>query len=157
MSPQQILLMRHAEKPDDPTDPGLSEQGIARAKQLADYIPNNFGQPDFIFAAALSKHSARSYETVKPLSLKIGITIDATNADQDYSALASKLLSDSRYSQKRIVICWHHGNIPFLAHALMAKAGDYPDPWNPAVFNLMLHFEYASEIAPTVVSVTEPF
>src|SRR5437588_7921006 len=117
MSPQQILLMRHAEKPGDPTDPDLSVQGVARAKQLADYIPDNFGQPDFIFATALSRHSARPYQTVEPLSLKINVPIDATNADQDYGALASELLSDSRYSQKRIVICWHHGNIPSLAHA----------------------------------------
>lgn len=38
----------------------------------------------FIFATSISKHSARPYETVKPLSNATGIPIDAIYADQDY-------------------------------------------------------------------------
>jgi hypothetical protein len=55
-----------------------------------------------------------------------------------------------------MVVCWHHGNIPSLAHALNAKTGDYPDPWDPSVFNLILQFDFLGDM-PTVTRVIEPF
>ena len=51
--PTRILVMRHAEKSDDPADPDLTSNGRKRAKALASFIPNHFGKPDFIFAAIL--------------------------------------------------------------------------------------------------------
>jgi hypothetical protein len=66
--PRFVLVMRQAEKPQDPRDPDLSSDGLARAQKLANYIPATFGAPEFIFAAAISKHSMRPYETVEPLA-----------------------------------------------------------------------------------------
>jgi broad specificity phosphatase PhoE len=157
MAPLLLLLMRHAEKPADPTDPDLAPAGLQRAKQLADYIPQAFGPFDFLFAAAISRHSARPYETMKPLSTKIGVPIDATYADNDYGALAAAVLSETRYSGKKIVIAWHHGNIPPMADALGAAVGQSPNPWNPAVFNLILKFEWGAAAQPSVTKVVEPF
>jgi len=94
--PQFILVMRHAEKPADPADPDLSSTGKERAAELAKYIPATFGDLDFLFAAAISKHSARPFETVKPLLKRTGLPIDSTVADQDYLFLASELLSDAQ-------------------------------------------------------------
>jgi phosphohistidine phosphatase SixA len=153
---QVILVMRHAEKPEDVGDPNLAPAGQARAQALAEYIPEQFFTPDFILAAAISKHSARPYETVKPLSERTGTPIDATTADQDYAFLAREIRSDARYAAKHIVVCWHHGNIPSLMRALGAAGGTYPDPWDPAVFNLILKLEFADAL-PAVVQVTEPF
>jgi phosphohistidine phosphatase SixA len=148
--------MRHAEKPDNPTDPNLTDSGQERAEKLASYIPQTFGSPDYIFAAALSKHSARPYETVEPLAKKTGKPIDATFADQDYGALASTLLSSPEYADKLVVVCWHHGNIPSLLRMLGCKAGDYPDPWDPKVFNLILKVQFAED-TPNVSRIDEPF
>lgn len=108
VSPSFLLVMRHAEKPDDPYSPDLSPPGLARAEELAKYIPRTFGTPDFIIATAISKHSARPYETVLPLAKKVGKPIDATIADQDYRALAADLMSLEKFSAKQCVICWHH-------------------------------------------------
>jgi len=154
--PRLILVMRHAEKPQDALDPNLSPSGQARAVRLETYIPQTFGA-DFILAAASSKHSARPYETVQPLSKTTGKPIDATIADQDYGFLANELLSDTIYAQKAVVVCWHHGNIPSLMHALGAKDGDYPDPWNRNVFNLILKVEFSATGAVVVSQVQEPF
>ena len=44
--PSRIILMRHADKPDDPDDPDLSAAGEARAEHLASYIPQAFAKPD---------------------------------------------------------------------------------------------------------------
>jgi phosphohistidine phosphatase SixA len=146
MDKGQILLMRHAEKADDPLNPNLSPVGRDRAQRLAQYVPGKVRQARFLFASAASKHSVRPIQTLQPLSEKIGVQIDSTFADQDYEALAHKILNDPSYDGKLVVICWHHGNIPPLAHELKAKSGDYPNPWDPKVFNLMLQFDYAHGI-----------
>jgi phosphohistidine phosphatase SixA len=157
MAPKTILLMRHAEKPNDPTDPDLSDAGFARANRLAGWLPQQLGTPEFLFASALSKHSARPFETIKPLAKALGVPIDATFADQDYSALAQELLSGSRYAGRLVLVCWHHGHIPSLASDLRAESGRYPDPWDPEVFNLILQLEYSGDGAPAITQVTEPF
>lgn len=36
-NPKLVLVMRHAEKPDDAADPNLSPTGQERAKRLANY------------------------------------------------------------------------------------------------------------------------
>jgi hypothetical protein len=59
----KLLVMRHAEKSDDPNDPHLTPPGLLRAEGLATFIPQEFGKPDYLFAASISKHSARPYET----------------------------------------------------------------------------------------------
>jgi hypothetical protein len=155
--PKFILVMRHAEKPLDPHDPNLDPAGYARATALATYLPKIFGTPDFIFAASISKHSARPYETVEPLAKQTGKPIDATIADQDYGVIASDLLSMPDYADKQVVVCWHHGNIPSMLHAMGAQAGSYPDPWDPVVFNLILKIEFPGGGAPTIAKIKEPF
>src|SRR5262249_20267362 len=134
MESGKVLVMRHAEKPDDPLDPDLSEAGRERAKKLVHYVLETFGKPQFLFASAASKHSRRPIETLEPLSKECDVDIDTSFADQDYGALAHTLHKTPIYEGALIVICWHHGNIPSLAHALKANPGDYPDPWDPSVF-----------------------
>jgi hypothetical protein len=74
-SPSRIILMRHADKPDDPDDPDLSSAGVVRAGHLATYIPQTFGKPDYIIATAHSKHSDRPLETVEPLARAVGVPV----------------------------------------------------------------------------------
>jgi broad specificity phosphatase PhoE len=151
-----ILLTRHAEKPDDPLDPNLAPAGLQRAGRLASYIPDQFGTPAFVFASAISKHSRRPYETIEPLSKACGLPIDGSFADQDYAALADELATKSQYDGKLVLICWHHGNIPSLARALNAKSGEYPNPWDATVFNLILKFDFTAGM-PEVEQIIEPF
>jgi broad specificity phosphatase PhoE len=156
MQAGELLLTRHAEKSDDPLDPDLSATGLQRAAKLVGYIQDTFGKPAFFFASAISKHSRRPYETIEPLSKACGLPIDSSFADQDYDALANELATEPQYNGKLVLICWHHGNIPPLAHALNAQQGEYPNPWDPTVFNLILKFDFTAGI-PTVGQVIEPF
>ena len=127
--PERILLMRHAEKPDDENNPDLAPAGFHRAETLPKYILSQYGRPDYIFAAANSKKSSRPYETAIPLSRQSGVAIDTTFRDKDFEGLADVLRHDNRFSGKLIVVVWHHGNIPEFAQALHARAGDYPQEW----------------------------
>src|ERR1700730_12565583 len=158
MTNARILLMRHAEKTGDPMDPNLSQDAYARAAKLAEFIPATFGIPQFLIATSISKHSVRPIETLQPLSTKIGVSVDATYADQDYSALASQLLSEPRYADAGalIVVCWHHGNNHEIEHALRAYVGSYPYPWDANVFNKILVLSYLDDGEPKISSLTEP-
>ena len=91
MAPVKILIMRHAEKPDDPSDPNLSPEGQDRAKALVTWYPETFGPPDVIFAAAISKHSERPIQTVQPLADALGLELLTPYADENYAALAEAL------------------------------------------------------------------
>jgi phosphohistidine phosphatase SixA len=143
MAPRQIVILRHAEKPDDPIDPNLSPAGKARAVMLASLIPRRFPNPDFLFASAPSKYSNRPAETLTPLAEAIGLRLDIDFADQDYGVLATDLLNKSKYDGKLVIICWHHGHIPDLALAFGASASEVAAApgmlgmhWDPSVFDL---------------------
>ena len=157
MAPRRILLLRHAEKPDDPRSPDLTEAGAARAERLALYIPATFGRPDFVFAAAVAKNSVRAYLTMRPLCDAIGVPLDASLKGKKYLDLATKLLSDITFADSLVVACWSHNELPKLADALNARKGDYPDPWDDEVFNLILQLDYNRSGDPTVTSVIQPF
>ena len=159
MAPVRVVILRHGEKPgdpsapDDPASPDLSPEGYARAQMLATKIPEKFGPLDYLFAAADSANSRRPVETVKPLAKKIGFgpdRFDKIYANKSYARLADDLLKKREYSGKLIVICWHHGNIPALGAALgatWAQLATAPEligraapglsglKWNPKVFD----------------------
>lgn len=155
--PRRILLMRHAEKTGDPKDIHLSRAGVVRAERLVQYIPETFGRPDFIFAAARSKRSIRSIETMQPLATSLGLQVDHGVEDKDFGMLIERLQSDPMFRGSTVVICWHHGKLPEIAAALGAPRGSYPDPWDDKVFNLVVDLTYGADSEPATTHVTEPF
>jgi phosphohistidine phosphatase SixA len=157
--PKRILLMRHADKTDDAQDEDLSEAGQARAEHLATYIPQTFGNPDFIIASAHSKHSNRSKETVEPLAHALGMKVQHDLEKDEFEDLVEEIFNNPDYKGKTVVICWHHGKLPAIAALLGAPAGSYPDPWPDDAYNLILDLQYDpnSGSVPTVNRVIEPF
>ena len=130
--PAKIVLLRHAEKPDDDTNPNLSPKGQLRAAGLAVLIPQLFGRPDAIFATAPSKSSDRPVETVTPLSEEVHVPIRDKWKDDEYGALAAHLLG-GKYDGEDLVVCWHHEKLPELAAAIGIKP--QPGKWPGAVFD----------------------
>jgi phosphohistidine phosphatase SixA len=157
--PKRILLMRHADKTDDPDNEDLSDAGVERAKRLATYIPETFGKPDIIVATAHSKHSDRPKETVEPLADALGLKIQHDFENKEFADLVDEIFNDPDYKNKTVVICWHHGNLPALAALLGAPTGSYPDPWPDDAFGLILQLDYDafSGSPPKVTRVIEPF
>jgi hypothetical protein len=150
MPPRQIVILRHAEKPDDIGDPHLSPAGTQRATMLATLIPQRFPNPDFLFATAPSKESNRPVETLTPLEIKCGPALNKDIADKDYKILASEMLGKPEYSGKLAIICWHHGKIPDLAMALGVPRSEVeaaPEmtgkDWNPGIFDSFWSIKFA--------------
>ncbi len=157
--PKRIILMRHADKTEDPNDEDLSDAGWDRAQRLAKYIPETFGKPDVIVATAASKHSDRPKDTVKPLADALGVKIQDYFSNKEFDDLVDEIFNDPDYKNKTVVICWHHSRLPAMAALLGAPAGSYPDPWPDDAYNLILDLQYDpfSGSPPKVTRVTEPF
>ena len=157
MPPAEIILLRHGEEPADETDPDLDQAGRNRADRLVDFIPATFGNPDFVITAAANRTSVRCYLTMRPLCTSLGMRICASLKANESQALASQLLVDDTFSNKTIVVCWTHTELPHLAEALKARRADYPRPWDESVFNLILHVRYSAPGRPSVTKVVQPF
>ena len=148
--PRQILIIRHGEKPgnaaDEDQDPAgpvakgaadLSTRGYERAGALAPYFPATFAKPDFLFATKASSSSNRPVETITPLAQALNLTINSqyANTKEDIAKLVAELQSNPMYNGKTVLICWHHGKIPKLAHDLGVSKDKITDPWPDAVFD----------------------
>ena len=156
--PRAVYLMRHAEKPDDSTDPDLSSAGKERAEKLVTYIPTLVGEDtplDYIFAAAASKYSNRSVETVTPLAEALHLAVDDTFADAAYAELAEVLRSQNVYAGKTVLICWHHEALPALARALGATQA--PARWPEGTFDRLWKLAYATDGLASLTQIDEPF
>lgn len=125
--PKQILIIRHAEKTNDADDIHLSPRGYQRARLLPTlFAPaGRLARPGFLFAAARSKHSNRSVETLEPLAQTLGLPIDHGYDDDEYRDLARRLKA-RKYADAVALVCWHHSSIPALAKALGVKAAALP-------------------------------
>ncbi len=138
------MIIRHAEKPAD-KDPNLSPRGFERAAALATALPAHFPHPDFLIATKRSAHSDRPMETITPLARALHEEIEHSVKDDDVAELARSILTDPRYAGKTVLIAWHHGKIPELAHALGAK--DAPDAWDEKAFDRVWKIRYEKGVA----------
>ena len=145
--PKHVLIIRHAEKPpEEENSIHLSFKGRERANELyrlfkaSDDRPVLMAAPDFIFAAKMSKNSNRSVETVTPLARRLKRSINAEYDDEDFEKLAREILENRKYSEKTILISWHHSSIPELANRLKAEGA--PKKWKDAVFDRVWQIDY---------------
>jgi broad specificity phosphatase PhoE len=116
-----VLIIRHAENPE--SGKGLSPRGKERAEAYKNYFLNftvdsKRLEPDVIFAANDSKHSHRPRLTVQPFAKAAKLPIDSRFHHNQFAELAAELRATQQ--GKRVLICWHHGEIPALLRALGA-------------------------------------
>lgn len=125
--PSVIMLIRHGED-EGQRDYHLSQRGQQRSEALPKLFGSRLPKPDVIIASRATKGSNRPVETVEPLARALGLSIDHQFRDDDFRALAERLLLDGRYDGKAVLVCWHHGKLPKLAKALGVKnAPAWPD------------------------------
>ncbi len=143
-----VLLIRHAEKSGDPLDVALTPAGEARAQAYVAYFrnlprgPAPVATPTHLIAATDSVHSTRSRLTLEPLAASLDVPLDLSVADHDFQRLADRLLGDSHYDSATTMICWHHGQILALAHALGAPPSSLPAIWPDPIFGWLLRLDF---------------
>jgi len=145
--PAAIILLRHADKPEDPSDVHLSPAGVKRAEVLVSFITTDtamtrLGLPVAIFATKTAKdgNGQRTQETVAPLSRRLGVPVQTPFRTKDYASLAKLIFGNTTYAGKTVLICWNHEKIPQLAKAL----GVRPEPpkWEDDVYDRVYVIAY---------------
>ena len=138
--PRQVLLIRHAEKPpEELMSDQLTDKGRERADALpklfekSDARPEAFAKPDFLFAGANTKKSARSTLTTAPLARALNLKVSAKVDKEEFVKLTSALLRDPKFVGKTVLVCWNHSNLPGFAKALGAEG--VPEHWKDEVFD----------------------
>jgi len=149
--PSQVYVIRHAEKElDNKEDIHLNTRGGGRAAALPSLFvvspmfptkPARFASPDFIYAAAASKHSNRPVETVLPLAKALG-DMPIHQKHVDFQPVIDALFNDAKHERKIVMISWRHGKTAELARAIAARAknadrlkAQIPERWEDAVFD----------------------
>ncbi len=132
--PREIILIRHADKLNQ-LDPGpfLSPQGVRRAELFSQYYLGMYREPEYIITTAQTDYSYRELQTVIPLVTSFAILhplggqpillSDVYKHEKTFHGLKklyNDLLNDNKFSDKTILICWHHAEIPKLLKALGA-------------------------------------
>ena len=120
-----IVLVRHAEKLSERQDPGLSEEGWARAERLAEML----GQAgvDAIYVS----QAKRTQETAAPVAAATGAEPQLVPAEEGKSLLRRLKW---RHRSEVVLVVGHSNTLPLIADGLGAPIGlvdeaDYSGLW----------------------------
>lgn len=143
-APAQVILIRHAEKPEYGNQ--LSERGFQRAEALVRFFRDEaavtrYGAPAAIYAAA-PKHedsSIRSIQTVQPLAGALGQEPIVKFTRGQARKLAADIMENPAYDGRMVLVCWQHGNLPDIVLALAEYSGAaqaaLPGEWPDGVYD----------------------
>jgi hypothetical protein len=156
-TPRYIILIRHAEKPDDKHDPHLSPAGVRRAGRLVTYVTTDpkmkaLGLPAAIFATRMTKDDdgQRTQETVEPLARALKLTVHTPYTGANYKHVVKDILDHHAYAGKTVLLCWNHEEIPQLAAAL--GVDPRPHKWPDDDFDTVYIIAYHDGKADMTVS-----
>src|SRR5689334_17061501 len=109
-----VILVRHAEKKIEPTnpDPDLAPEGVVRAQEIARVFAN--AGITTIFATQYK----RTQQTVKPLSDHIGVPVTLLDSKQT-DELVKRIQTQLR--GQTIFISGHNDTVPAIASALSGQ------------------------------------
>ena len=165
MPAPKIMLIRHAEKPDHKTtgvltegahdEHSLSVLGWQRAGALAVCLDPKLAHvkhphlktPDHLYAAKFHEghHSKRCYQTLLPLSEKLGLEIDLSFKNEH----VAELIAHVKARTGVVLIAWHHEKIPEVAREILG--GDPPLPhWPDERFDVVWVFDAGTNGAYTL-------
>ena len=147
MAATKIMIIRHAEKPDDPAGiGGVAPNGAADAEELtvrgwqragaliglfappsARFADPHLALPCVIFASGTGHHSKslRPQHTVTPLAEKIGSKVNVTHLKGDEKAL----VTDAIATNGVVLIAWEHEAIPTIANLIIGNQTTCPQSW----------------------------
>ena len=150
--PTVVLLVRHAEKADQPAqDPPLTIEGRARAEALA-LVARDAG-----VAAIITTQFARTRETAAPVAKTTGVTLEVVSAGgggQHAQAVAS---AARKHAGKTVLVVGHSNTIPAIVGALGApRPPDLCDAEYDALFVVVIGDEGAPRLVKSRYGVPTP-
>lgn len=155
----KIMLIRHAEKPNNDSDShgvtqkgqkskeSLDVRGWQRAGALASlFAPTNgnfphasFARPQFLFASKFlkSKGSKRPIQTITPLADKLDLKINDDFPRADFESMLEEVF----VSEGVVLICWQREYIPNIAAHILGDKKIAPKEWPEDCYDMVWVFD----------------
>lgn len=156
MPTTKIMVIRHAEKPDQdqgvmpdgtPNPEALTVSGWRRAGAVVGLFAPQGGHfadphlttPQAIFASGVAHHSAslRPQQTVTPLAAKLAFSINTEHRKGDEAALVQAATTIGGV----VLIAWEHEAIPDIAQLILGSSQVVPQHWPGDRFDLVWVFD----------------
>ena len=153
MPAAKIMLIRHAEKPEGESDPGLMPSGVEnpRALSLAGWkranalvglfrpadgaLPRSpLAKPNSLFASG--SESLRPKQTVAPLAAALNLAVRSFLKGQQVELVAA-----AQKAEDPVLISWQHEGIPDIAALIRGGTEGVPPRWPGHVYDLVWVFE----------------
>jgi hypothetical protein len=153
MPADKIMLIRHAEKPDD-DHVGVSAKGKADPEELivrgwkrsgalvrffaprnGSFVDPHLAQPKTIFASAVGRHSnsLRPQHTVLELAKVLQLNLDLRFPKGDEADLAKAAMA----ATGPVLIAWEHDAIPAIVNAITSNDKTCPQKWSSDRFDMV--------------------
>ncbi len=152
--PAEVILIRHAEKPEVGNE--LSLRGRERAAVLAPYFLGtpemlNFKTPVAIYAQRPKQKSSsqRSIQTVRPLADALHLKINDAYTRDEYEGMVEEIRHRQEYDGHTVLICWEHKVIPEIARKF--GVDNAPETWPDATYDRTWIIKFIPGKKPTFV------
>lgn len=142
--PKNVIITRHGDK----VEKGfcLSRQGLERASALTYYFSEtrkyNIPPITHVFAAySVEPHPyIRCQQTCQPIADHLKLPLNTDFAKEQLKEVSQEILTNSKYNNATVLMCWEHNHIHLL---VMALGGEDPGYWPSNIFDqvYMLTFE----------------
>jgi len=111
----KIILMRHAEKPDNGDN--LNCQGLNRSLALPAVLFKKFGKPGNVYIPAIATGSVtkhvRMLQTISPFVIKYGLSVNSAFDVNDAKGIANALIRENG----TVIVVWEHqALVPILSY-----------------------------------------
>ncbi len=114
-NPLKVVIIRHGEKPK--IGDNLNCQGLNRSQLIPAMIVSKFGVPTFSYIPSIGADSstkhARMFQTITPLAVKYGLTINSKFVGKDSTGLVTDILKKNGI----VLVVWDHKSIVPIIHA----------------------------------------
>jgi hypothetical protein len=153
MPAAKIMLIRHAEKPNGDSGPGLMPNGVEnpRALTLAGWKRANalvglfnpsdgalprppLAKPRSLFASG--SESLRPKQTIAPLAAALNLSIRTFLKGQEVELVAA-----AKKAEDPVLISWQHQGIPDIASLIRGGADGVPPRWPGHVYDVVWVFD----------------
>jgi hypothetical protein len=175
VSPEVIYIIRHAEKPLNPSLSGVDYQGsqnehslLPRGWQRSGALAALFHPDSGPLRAGLRTPTAlvapswghpgktaahRSYQTIQGLSEHLELPVTSQFAQGQEQQLADSLV---RTHSGVVLICWEHKHIPVIASSLPVRTGTaIPRKWPGHRYDVIWSFTRVPEPGPVRYSFSQ--
>lgn len=153
MPAAKIMLIRHAEKPEGDSGPGLMPNGAENPRALtlagwkrANALVGLFNPPDGLSTRpplakpsslfASGSESLRPKQTVAPLAEALNLSVRTFLKGQE-----AELVAAAKKAEDPVLVSWQHEAIPDIARLIRGSAEGVPQRWPNHVYDLVWAFD----------------